>query len=76
MRNFGGTNDINKIVKRFLEKVTANHFCFEQSPSDMEVSSYYSLLFLNVRCIFQKYDCTSKGLIKASLQSRDTSWHG
>ena len=38
MRNFGGAGDINKIIERFLEKVTANCFDFEQSASEMQVS--------------------------------------
>ena len=52
MRNFGGTNNTNEIIQKFLEKVTANKFSFEQSPSDITVSSYYFLLFIiNVTCI-------------------------
>ena len=40
MRNFGGTNNTNEIVTKFLEKVTADNFCFEQSIADIEVSPY------------------------------------
>ena len=38
MRNFGGADDINKIVQRFLGKLTANCLEFEQSSLEFQVS--------------------------------------
>ena len=38
MRNFGGTDNINEIVQRFLAKVPANRLQFEQTSSDIMVS--------------------------------------
>ena len=38
MRNFGGADDIDRIVKRFLGKLSADCFHYEQSASENQVS--------------------------------------
>ena len=42
----------------------------------MSLATFLSSSILHMRTFLQRCDSTSLGLIKASLQSKDTSWHG
>lgn len=41
MRNFGGKTDISKTVGLFLKRVPADLLQTKQSPSDVQVSTYW-----------------------------------
>jgi len=44
-RNFGGTDDVNEIVERFLKSIPANLIKTEQCARDVEVIHLATLYF-------------------------------
>ena len=77
-RNFGGKSNVDEIVDKFLGNVPAKYLRTEEITSD-NVCILLTLIDLFCLCVcvyLQSYDSTPLGLIKASLQSKDTSWHG